>query len=377
MNVITTHFIYALKKAWAEKNTSIMRLGQFLIVALILGLVFGSAFSQKNFETVKVAYGVAAGDEGARMYFEQLTSNDEITKLVSFTQVNSYEEGRAKVQKEGYGAFIYAPSGFDGQMVNKGEQAVLEVYSEKYSGLNYIVVSSILNSYNNGANASWAVQAINRQLDPAALSADPLNQKTVHKDNSATARTYYAVSMLLFMLLFGSEFGSFGIHEEYLGTMHMRSQLVPQRMWQMMLGKLSAYSLVVLTMAVLFVAITWLFFGLDWGPNPVLVLLICYIFGAFSIALGMVFMALTQDMSKTMTLIQVSTIGFTLLGGGFVATTFGGVEKISPNLYARDALLAVIRNEQPGLIWQNLGILGIATVVLVFIGGLASFRRKV
>lgn len=376
MNALSTHFIYAFKKAWADKKATLLRLGQFIIITFILSAVFGSSFKLQNFDKVKVGYTAATSSEAVNTYFEQLAGNEAIAKVVTFEKINTFDEGKKKVQDDELGALIFAPEEFEDQVMTDGKTAKLEVYSQKYSGINYIVVSSVVKAFNNGANANWAAQSIGAQLDPSILDGNPLTEESVNPDRQMDALVYYSVAMLLFMLLFGSEYGSFGIHEEYLGTMRQRSRLARHKQWQMIVGKLAAYSLVVLFTAGVFILMSSLLFGLNWGPNLLYVLMICYLFGAFSIALGMAFMALTQDMKKTTTLIQVSTIGLTLLAGGFVATKFGGFEKISPSLYARDALFAAILNDQPDTMWRNTLILLVLTVILIVISAVASLRRK-
>lgn len=376
MNTLITHFIYALRKAWANKRVNVLRLGQFFIATLILSFAFGSAFELSDFDEIDIAYAAEDDAESTREYFDALSENDSFDGLVAFHEVEDFDEGRAKVQEEDYGAFIYAKKEFGEQIDDEDAQATLEVYSELYSGINYIVVSSVVDGFNNGANALWAARSLDQQLAADALSEESINQETVEQDRKMTALIYYAVGMLLFMMLFGTEYGSFGISEEYLGTMQMRSRLAPQKQWQMIIGKLSAYSLVQLLMAAIFMVATTLALGMDWGSNIGLVLLVVYSFGVMAIALGMAFMAITRDMDRTTVLIQVSVIGFTLLAGGFIATEFGGLEFISPNLYAREALFDAIFGDNIDGVWKNLGILWAITAVLVVVSSIASARKR-
>ncbi|WP_284753178.1 MULTISPECIES: ABC transporter permease [Curtobacterium] len=375
MNNLITHFTFALRKAWVEKRVNVLRLGQFVLATVILSFAFGSAFQTSDFEKVDIAYSLEDATPAVEAYFDQLTENEDLGALVEFHEVGDFDDGRAKVQDDDFGAFVYATTEFAEALDSDDEQATLEVYSQQYSGINYIVVSSVVDAYNSGANATWAAQQIGTQIDPASFSTPAIEGTSVEQDRAMTSLIYYSVGMLLFLLLFATEFGSFGISDEYLGTMQARSMLAPQKQWQMILGKLSAYSVFVLAMAALYMLATSLLLKMDWGPNLGLVLLVVYTFAVLSIALGMVFMVLTRDMQRTTVLIQVVVIGFTLLAGGFIATGFGGLERISPNLYARDALFAAIFDDRIDEVWSNLGVLWVITAVLIAVCTIASSRR--
>lgn len=378
MQTIATHFRYALLEAWAERRTSLVRLLQFIGIAFILGFAFNSAFQAPNFEKVTIGYVSEDLGEGGDTYFAQLNENEAFTDIASFREVDNFDDGQEQVQAGDLGALLFVEEDFSDRLAESEDQAPVQVFSMEYSGINYIVVRAVVDGFNSGANAAWSIQAMGEQLpaDSKALSSSAIQEESLDNLRQVNGMTYYAVGMLLFLLLFGTEFGSFGISKEYLGTMQARTHLAPQRTWQLVVGKLSAYSLAVLLQGVIFMAVTGLVLGVDWLHDLPMILLIVYVFGIFAIALGMAIMMITRDMKKTTTIIQVAVLGFTFLGGGFIATDFFGAEFFSPNYYAREALFGVLYGDGVALAVQYVGILAALSVVLVGISAFAS-RRKV
>lgn len=376
MRAFTTHFRYALMKAWAEKRTPLLRLGLFVGITFILSTAFSSSFEKPDFDKVAVGYVSDDLGQGGDEYFQRLRGTTAFAEVATFEAVDSFEDGRRKVADGELGALLYAAADYSDGLAGDGH-AVVRVYNEKYSGVGYIVVRAVVDGFNYGANTEWAVRSLGGSLPSGggALAKDSIAVETVDQGRKMTSLTYYAVGMLLFLLLFGSEFGSFGVSEEYLGTLAARTRLAPQHTWQMFAGKLSAFSLVTFAQGGLYMLITGLLLGVDWGANLALTLGVVFTFGVFAIALGMMIMLLTRDMKKTTTLIQVSLIGFTLLGGGFVAVGFGAAGKVSPNTYARDALFGAVFGDDLGLARHNIGILWAVTLVLGVVGVLAAKRR--
>ncbi|MBX0301899.1 ABC transporter permease [Cryobacterium sp. 1639] len=375
MHIIGTHFQYALRKAWAEKKVSLIRLLQFVGITVILGVAFNSAFQTPDFEKVGIGYVSEDLGEGGATYLEQLSGTAAFQDVAEFTEVESSAAGRSLVQDEELGALLVLGENFTADLDTDGGQATVEVYSEQYSGINYIVVSSVVDGFNNGANASWAIQSLGEQLDASGQST-AIEQQSIDDVREMTGIIYYSVGMLLFLLLFGAEYGSFGISQEYLGAMQSRTHLAPQKTWQMIVGKLSAYSLVTFVQGALFMLITGLALGVPWGDNLPLALLVVFVFGAFAISLGMAIMTVTRDMQKTTTIIQVVLIGFTFLGGGFIAIDLFGAEQISPNFYAREALFAAVFGDGLDVAWRNIGILAALIAGLTGISAIAASKRR-
>ncbi|GIG70500.1 ABC transporter permease [Phytomonospora endophytica] len=374
MRILLTHFRFALLKAWAEKRTPLMRLGLFVGITFVLGTAFSSSFQQEDFGKAAVGYLSEDAGTGGDAYFQQLTATPAFAGVATFEDVASFDEGRRRVADGELAALLHVTADYSADLAAGGGHATVHVYGEKYSGVDAIIVRAVVDGFNYGANTARAVDALGETLPDGALTGTALDVETVGQTREMTALTYYAVGMLLFLLLFGAEFGSFGVSEEHLGALASRTRLAPQRTWQMFTGKLAAFSLVTLAQGGLYVLITGVLLDVRWGDIPV-VMLVVFSFGALAIALGMTLMLATGDMKKTTGLIQVCLIGFTFLGGGFIATGFGGAEQISPNTYARDALFGAIFGDQLATTWRNVGVLWAVVAVLGVVGVLMS-RRK-
>ena len=55
---------------------------------------------------------------------------------------------------------LYIGKDFSDNLAADNGRGTVEVYMKKYSGINYPVVSSVVDSFNSGANTAWAIKSI-------------------------------------------------------------------------------------------------------------------------------------------------------------------------------------------------------------------------
>jgi putative permease len=380
MYLLLTQFLYSLKSVWMDKKPILFRLGVFVLMTFILGSAFNSSFSKNDIDPVKIGYYSQDVGDGGQEYFTQLTSIQGFEGIATFTKLESFEAGQQKVEDGELGAMLYIGKDFSDNLAADNGRGTVEVYMKKYSGINYPVVSSVVDSFNSGANTAWAVKSIGTAGGDTSSGSVGTSQGVelhdVTSSRNLTGFSYYAVGMLLFLLLYGTEYGSFGgMHEDFLGVVGKRTRLTLVKPWQQYLGKLLAFSLVPFTQGAIYIGVTSQFFGVDWGQNLPLTLAFVYIFGVLAIALGMTVMTMTRSERKTKGLLQVAILGSTFLAGGFVVAKFGPLELISPSYYAREGLFGLMFGETTRNAINYLGVLGAITVVLAALSMVSARRR--
>ena len=235
MYLFWTQFVYALKTVLMDIKPIVFRFGVFILMTFILGSAFNSAFSKDDLDPVKVGY--VCADDGAvgEEYFARLTAIPEFEDVAEFTEVDTFAEGQQLVEDEELGALLYVDEQFSADVAATDGHGTVGVYLKKYSGINFPIISSIVDSYNSGANVAWAIQSMDRISSPpqVATNDSAIQVEEVTAAREMTGFTYYAVGMLLFMLLYGAEFGSFGgMHQDFLGAVGRRAQLTLVKPWQ-------------------------------------------------------------------------------------------------------------------------------------------------
>ena len=376
MNLFVTQFRYALKTVWMDKRPIIFRFGVFILMTFILGSAFNSSFSKKDIAAVEIGYVSADQGKGATEYFRQLVAIPEFNGIAHFRTVDSFAAGQKLVEDGDLGALLYVDKNFSTAMAAKDGHATVGVYLKKYSGINYPIIRSVVDSYNSGANAVWAIREMGGTVPATAAGGKAVSLNEVSSGRDMTGFSYYAVGMLLFLLLHGAEYGSFGgMSEDFLGAVGRRARLTLLKPWQQYLGKILAFSLVTFAQGAIYVATTAAFFHVHWGQHIGLTLTAIFVFGAMAIALGTAAMTLTREEKKTKAILQVCMLGFTFLAGGFVVTSFGLAERFSPSYYAREALFTLMFGEGTQAAVRNIGIITAIAAGFAVLSMVAS-RRK-
>lgn len=368
---------YAAKRVIVDSKALFVRLFSFLFMIGLLGVVFNGAFKVSSIDNIQVVYYSedrgAAGEEFLNALFEV----DAIKELATFKEVKSFDEGSTAVNKDGAGAFIYIPADFSDEYADAAKKAGVEVYCQKYSGLNKTIIQCIMDSYVNAMNTVYVVMDMEGQLIEYNLDLDKnITNVPLSKERQMSSFQYYAISMLLLLMLYGVEYGCWGMSEDVIGVMGERISVSPLKGFDQYIGKLLGFSIATFLEALIVIGVTIVGFGVSWGSHPFLLIFIVFTFSLLGNMLGMMLISLLRDLNKAGPLAFLLAFVFTFIAGGFIATDFGAIEHLSPSYYAKTAIFNLIYDGSPSITYTNIAVLWGIIIVMSAISIMASRRKR-
>ncbi len=374
-----TQFLYTVKRLLKDYRSMLVKLGAFILLILVLGSAFSEAFDVTSIDTIQVAYVVEDEGPDGKDFVEMMKLEKEITELVSFVEVKDRATAEDMLDKEEVAAFLYIPPEFSAQVADLEADNDLFVYTKKQASFDATVVQNVLDTFAYASNCAYAHFKATGSIEGFEFDMGE-GTEAVHytaSGNKPTSMGYYAVAMLLMMILYGADYGCSGMAEDYFSATGDRLRVSPLNPLPQFVGKISALSLVTFLEAAFVVAFTALVYDVDWGTGSTLLTLIVIVlvYSAFSTSMGAMFSLMTKGKGEG--LVMVAIIGFTFLAGGFVAMPLPVIENFSPSYYAKTAIFNLLYNGSMSLVWQSVGILAALTAVCTVVSTFLIRRRRV
>lgn len=373
---IGAQFCYSVKRLLKEPKPIIMKIMTYMIIILILGSAFSKAFDSTTLEKVNIAfYNEDKGNIGSRI-IKIFNENDQINKLAIIDTVESLEEGKKLINNEEADALIYIPS--DYSVLSEDEDATdnLDIFLQNYTGVNAMIIQSIISTTINGLNTANTVYHMNGSTERFQFdSVDSIKEMPLSKNIQPTAMAYYAMAMLLMMLFYGADYGRVGVGEDFSGVLGDRIKFSPMKPVVQYTGKILGLAMVKFIQGLVIIMFTAIVYKVDWGNEIWLLLLIIFTFSLLATIIGAMLTILTRDVDIAGSIVPLIIIGCTFLSGGFFPVDLGNAAKISPSYYAKNTLFEMIYNHNVDNALKFVGIMWIMIVVFCLIS-LASARRK-
>ena len=367
---------YAAKRVMMDGKALVVRLFSFLFMIGLLGVVFNSSFQVSSIDSIEVVYYSEDSGEAGKQFLDTFLEVDSIKSMANFKKVKSFEKGRNAVNNEEAGAFIYIPENFSEKFEDEDEKAGVEVYCQKYSGINKTVIQCVMDSYVNAMNTVYVVMNMEGQLIEYDVDLDNnIENVPISKERQMSSFQYYAIAMILLLILYGAEYGCWGMSEDVIGVLGEKIRTSPLKAFDQYIGKLLGFSLATFLEALIVIGVTIVAFNVSWGSHPFLLLFILFTFSLLGNILGMMFITIFRDMKKAGPLVFITAFLFTFISGGFIAADFGGLERFSPSYYAKTAILNLLYEGSMSITFINLAVLW---SIIIALSGISIFvaRRK-
>ncbi len=366
---------YSMKRILLDVRPLFSKLLSGIIVIFILGLAFSSKFETKKFDVGDVLYfNEDAGENGSAL-IQTFLQDDSLAGTIRFISASSLEEAKKKVQeKEAFGV-IYFPENFT--KGNKEGKHVIDIYCRSYTDRSGIVIKNVMESFSNSMNAMQVAVNLNTDTSVEQFSLEDVIKKCpVVNNKAATSMQYYAIAMIIMLILYGTEYGSIKIAEDYLGPLGERLKLSPINPFCQYIGKIVGLSFMVTLEAVFLILFTRFVYQVNWGNHYFLLLLIVISTSFLATAIGAMFTIVTRNYAIADVLCMTVIFGCTFLSGGFVAADFGWFKYITPNYYAKIAINTLIYNGDMGIVYSNIGLLWVVTGAVTIISIIFARRPK-
>lgn len=322
-----------IKRNAKEKRVIIMMIVFPILLILILGNALKTSFEPSSMGTITIGY-LNEDNQEISEYFEEFIFSDEITEIVNINKMSSFEEGKSQLDENEIDSFIYIGTGYSDAISDNNEKATIEVVSSDVAGYKATVVNSIVDSFNNGANVTSALN----QLSEENVTSSRFEGEEVVKDvvittsgNKPRAIDYYAITMFVMILMYGVAYVAESLGEEMFGSMKDRFRSLPVKSHEMFLGKTLGSIILLLIQGLIIFGTTKYAFGVDWGDSIGFVLLMLLLISLFATALGIMLCTIAKNVDQIRGLINMLVPLFTFISGGYFAIDLGVLKYLSPN----------------------------------------------
>ncbi|MEW4309700.1 ABC transporter permease [Rossellomorea marisflavi] len=375
-NILTIAF-NTMTRYMKEKRVVLMMVVFPIVLILILGNALKTSFEPGNLGSINVA--VLNQDQAeVSGYFDDFIQSDEVTDMVKISKVDSVQEAENQLEKQSIDSFIYIAPGYSDAITTEDKKAQIEVKSTDLSGYKATVVNSIVDSFVNGANLTSALN----QLTDESSGTSRYEGEEVVKDvvlttsgERPTAMSYYAITMLVMILMYGIAYSAEGLSEEMFGSMKLRFRSLPVKNQEMFIGKTLGSIVLLLVQGLIIVGITYYFFNVDWGPSIGFVIFMLFIISVFATSLGIMLCTISRDVNQIRGLINILVPVFTFISGGYFKVDLGLVKYLSPNYIMQSAFFTNIYGGNNSDTFMYVGII-LALILIMGMLAMVQGRRK-
>lgn len=357
-------------------------LGQMLIFPIVLIFILGMAlkplYGVDKLPPTQVGYlnedsGFLAGQ------VEEFVTSSEIGAYLVVQKLESTSQGDELLREGDISAMIHIPPDYSARAL-AGEKAEISILGHPGRHFEVSLVETVMEAFTYGGNALQALAAMGvsqPQYRPALGSID--DEPLAADGLKPNAMAYYAVTMLVMIGMYGTMYGAFGMSENTRQPVGLRVKASPIRTGELYTGVVLANVATIFTGSLVIMAFTHFFYGVNWGSNLPLVLLIAFLNALLTIGLGTMAMMLIQDENRVSAVLNIFVVASTFLAGGYfkisLPRSIGWVQYLSPNYLAQTAFFNTIYQ---GPKQQTLLILlAMAGIILVSYGAALAAGRRV
>ncbi|MFL0250157.1 ABC transporter permease [Clostridium neuense] len=329
---------------------------QMIFLPLILILILGNSLNIMHEGNIKfnecvVVY--SSSDKEFQAIDGFLKKNGDFSKEIKLVRVKQRKEAVEGLKEGQYNGFI--------EIKNKGN---IKLYIDSEKNADESLITTFINAYNFSGNT-----IIN---DNSIKSVKITSNKRIN-----SAINYYSVTMLIMIILYSAEYGIGLISEEE--EIINRTAGLPVKREKIIIGKMLGVIMMMFLVVVIIIAISRVFYKAYWGENYVSLMFPIILFSFLAVNFGMATCLIVRDGATASYIIQTFAIIFTLLGGGYIPTSFfsQGLRKMSifsPSYAEQNIVFKIIYGygQNIGLFYLEL----IALATLLFGISMLLTRRR-
>lgn len=374
MGRIFTVFQYSVLQNVRDVGVSI---GQMLVLPivliLILGLALNPVFQPKTIGATKVGYlNEDRGPIGSLV--DDFLARPEVQELLAVRAVDSLAAGHELLRTGEISALIHVDASYS-RLVMAGERAEIQVIGHPGRSLEVTMVETVLESFVCGGNAVQAMVAMGVSQPRYAPAVGSIQEHPISaRGLMPNAMGYYAVTMLVMIMMYGSLYSAYTLKRSYLAAIGRRIKASPISPSEQYIGVIAANVVTVFTQALIIIAFTRLAYGVSWGDNLPLVLLIVFVMAVLSAGLGAMAVMAAREESRAHSFLNVIIVVFTFIAGGYIKISLPGalahLQYLSPNYLAQTALFNTIyhgSSRQTVLMLAGMVVIIIATFTVAML----------
>lgn len=346
MRRILTIFQYTVLQNIRDTGNSIGQMLIFPIVLIfILGMALNPVFQPESFEATYVGY--LNEDQGhIGSLVNEFMTRPEVNELLAIREVKSRDAGLELLRTGEITALVHVESDYS-ERIMQGSAAEIQIVGHPGRPLGVTMVETVMESFVYGGNAVLAMATMGvaePQYTPAfgSIKEHPISAQGLIPG----AMGYYAVTMLVMIIMYGAMYSAYGLKQSYLANIGQRIKASPVRPFEQYIGLIIANVVTVFTQALIIIAFTHFAYDVSWGDNLPLVLLIVFIMVVVAIGLGTMAVMVAKEESRAISFLNLIIVIFTFIAGGYFKVSMPGilgyVQYLSPNYLAQTAIFNTI-----------------------------------
>lgn len=339
--------IFATSMKRKLKNPTVIV--NYILLPLLLIVILGNALSSV-FETDEDGEAVPASlsqvktvvvnaDQGKLgadiMTF--LTSEDN-KALFDVTVETDAAKAEQMLQDGDVEQYIYIPADLTSGFENKQESTVT-VYGEDSNIDKVNITGLMLSTFGDGYLAMDVSSQNNQQelythvySNLLTTGASAANSGDSGSDSSnITALSYYGVTMLVLILVYGLANTMNFVQEEYSEALGDRYLVSPLSRTSLILGQLLTGCAISIVQGIIIVLCAQWLFDVTYGDNMLVVLFIIVAGSIFFNALGLILGVIARRVKAIDSVVTLLIPVMTFIGGGFIKIDLGGLRNMSIN----------------------------------------------
>ena len=367
MRGVSTVFTTGMRYLWSKPlDVAIIALLPILLI-LLLGTALSTYISP---ETEIEPISIACVTDNHKSLFSEFLKSEEIARFL-ITEFTTDEKANELLTENEITLFVTEKNG------------VISVTKSNVSSMNTSVALSIIDSYNNISTA--AKIAIEAGANPVEVMADIQSEFAVTAkplgNRVPTATDYYAVTILVYMLLIAGLNGLDLFNKSLLGDMGGRIMTAPVSKPALVGGLIASATVMSFLQGMVPFIFTALFYGVYWGGigSILLVLVTLFAIVLLSQAIALFLLLLFKNPGPAMGIMQAFFWVSTFVSKGYAKISFGeSAEKIfayAPNALAHATIFGAIYGGNESKMYSSLAILFVAAFVF-FVAAFLLGRRR-
>lgn len=348
-----------------------------IVLILILGTALDGAFKISTI-TKPIVYYVNEDTGTLGRAFDNYIKSKDISDIVSVKIPVSVESAKSEIKNGDAEGLIYIGNDYT-KNITEDKKSQIEVFTSDYGKINSSIINCITASFLTRANTINTIKSKNntaeyksyKNIDEMPLSA---------KGKTPRAIDYYSVTMLVMIIMYGINYGTYAYEEDKFNHTDIRINISSIKKIEYLSGKTAGNILTLFFQALIVISFTKYVYKANWNGSIWITLYTCFIISVFAFGFGMLISSLTRDNKLSNVIVNIIVPLFTFISGGYAPIVKGKlieiISNLSPNTLAQRAMFNNIYGGSPDLIYKSLAALTILSLIIFILLPLID-RRKV
>ena len=339
---------YTFIRQIRDKQSLVMMLVFPIVLILVLGSALSGAFEVSELNPVSVYY--INDDQGAiGAELDNYLKSDDMKKYLTIYEATDLDKAKKDVKEGVMPALIYIDSNYT-KSIYSSQKAQIYVFSQSTYEVSLSVIEQILEGFSNTTNTINAIILNGQEYNNEGIEyGEYITELSIGtQGNIPKAIDYYAVTMLVMIMMYGAMYGTNGIADVLYEELGDRLSITPVSKPKLYIGNMLGLVGTVFLQALLLLVFTRFAYGVNWGDNIFPIILVCLLLAIFSVSLGVFVSVVTQNRKLSDAIINLMIPVFTFISGGYFKFQMANqtIDKIisyaCPNAMAQTAIFNTI-----------------------------------